>query len=103
MAGSIGSDPLLRGVSTKITGADDGVVLRLRLPGGAEAIIAKNRFADVLRLSDVVVGMAGTANEQAIGLGIPLVTAPSRGVQGERFVRMKMQFFGESAVAVPRD
>ena len=81
----------------------DDVVLRLAGPGRMEALIAKGRFADVLRMSDVVVGMAGTANEQAIGLGIPLVTAPSAGVQGERYVKMKMEFFGDSAVAVPRD
>jgi len=81
----------------------EGVVMRLRDNAGAEVVVAKNRFADVLRLSDVVVGMAGTANEQAVGLGIPLVTAPSSGVQGERYVRMKMAYFGESAIAVPRD
>jgi uncharacterized protein (TIGR03492 family) len=103
MAAAITGDPLLGETTPEISGATDGVVLRVRLPGGAEAIVAKNRFADSLRLSDIVVGMAGTANEQAIGLGIPLVTAPSRGVQGERFVRMKMQFFGDSAVAVARD
>lgn len=103
MAAIIGTESALPGISPEVTGTDDGVVLRVRLPGGAEAIVAKNRFADALRLADVVVGMAGTANEQAIGLGIPLVTAPSRGVQGERFVRMKMQFFGDSAVAVARD
>lgn len=81
----------------------EGVVMRLAGAAGVEAVIAKGRFADVLRMSDIVVGMAGTANEQAIGLGIPLVTAPTSGVQGERYVKMKMEFFGEAAVAVPRD
>jgi uncharacterized protein (TIGR03492 family) len=81
----------------------EGVVLRLAGPAGMETVIAKGRFADVLHMSDIVVGMAGTANEQAIGLGIPLVTAPSSGVQGEQYVKMKMKFFGESAVAVARD
>ena len=79
------------------------VVLRLRAANGAEVLVAKGRFNDVLDMAKVVVGMAGTANEQAVGLGKPLVTAPSSGVQGPSFVRMKMQFFGESAVAVPRD
>ncbi len=79
------------------------VVMRLTARNGAQVLVAKDRFADVLQISDVVVGMAGTANEQAVGLGKPLVTAPSSGVQGPAFVRMKMQFFGESAVAVPRD
>lgn len=88
---------------TELSAAAEGVAMRLAGPGGVEAVIARGRFADVLQMSDVVVGMAGTANEQAIGLGIPLVTAPSSGVQGERYVKMKMEFFGESAVAVPRD
>lgn len=88
---------------TELSAEKEGVVLRLSGPGSVEAVVAKGRFADVLHMSDVVVGMAGTANEQAIGLGIPLVTAPSSGVQGERYVKMKMEFFGESAVAVPRD
>jgi uncharacterized protein (TIGR03492 family) len=81
----------------------EGVVLRLEHPAGMQALVAKGRFADVLRLSRVVVGMAGTANEQAIGLGIPLVAVPSSGVQGERYVRMKMEYFGEAALLAPRE
>jgi uncharacterized protein (TIGR03492 family) len=77
--------------------------MRLEHPAGMQVLVAKGRFADVLRLSRVVVGMAGTANEQAIGLGIPLVAVPSSGVQGERYVRMKMAYFGEAAVRAPRD
>jgi uncharacterized protein (TIGR03492 family) len=88
---------------TELSNQAEGVVVRLAGPAGMEAVIAKGRFADILHMSDVVVGMAGTANEQAIGLGIPLVTAPSSGVQGEQYVRMKMEFFGEAAVAVRRD
>ena len=76
--------------------------MRLDHPAGMRVLVAKGRFADVLRLSRVVVGMAGTANEQAVGLGIPLVAVPSSGVQGERYVRMKMEYFGEAAVLAPR-
>jgi uncharacterized protein (TIGR03492 family) len=93
----------LVGTSSAVSGASDGVVLTAALPGGAHAVVAKGRFADILQMADIAVGMAGTANEQAVGLGIPLVAVPSRGVQGERFVRMKMQFFGEAAVSVPLD
>ena len=88
---------------TELSNRPDGAVLRLAGPSGMETVITKGRFADILHMSDIVVGMAGTANEQAIGLGIPLVTAPSSGVQGDQYVKMKMKFFGESAVAVRRE
>lgn len=80
-----------------------GTVMEVDGPGGARALVTKGRFADVLRLSRLVVSMAGTASEQAVGLGKPLIQVPSSGVQGERYVKMKMEYFGESALAVPRD
>lgn len=80
-----------------------GLVLRLRHAGGAGAWIVRDRLADVLRRCTVVVGLAGTANEQAVGLGKPLVTFPTSGVQGREYVRMKADYFGESAIAVPPD
>ena len=80
-----------------------GVAMRMVDPHGVEVLVAKDRFADVLNLSSVVVGMAGTANEQAIGLGIPLVAVPSAGVQGENYVKMKAAYFGEAAETVPRE
>ena len=88
---------------TELSNRSEGAVLRLAGPAGMETVIAKGRFADILHMSDIVVGMAGTANEQAVGLGIPLVTAPSSGVQGDQYVKMKMKYFGESAVSVRRD
>ncbi len=97
-------DPRLQGWSTTFAepGRADGVVARLAGPLGAEAIIAKRRFADALRGAAAAVGMAGTANEQAIGLGVPLIAVPSAGAQGERYVRMKMKYFGASAISTPR-
>ena len=47
--------------------------------------------------------MAGTANEQASGLGLPLITAAGAGNQGEAYLRMKMRYFGNAAIATPRD
>jgi uncharacterized protein (TIGR03492 family) len=38
-------------------------------------------FADILHQCAVVVGMAGTAVEQAVGLGKPVVQIPGRGPQ----------------------
>lgn len=60
----------------------------------------KGKLADVLDQSTIVVGVAGTANEQAVGLGKPLITYPTQGVMGPRYVNMKMQFFGPSALKV---
>lgn len=102
-ASTFGRDTRLAGWRVAPAGAREGVVMRLEHPAGMQVLVAKGRFPDVLRLSRVVVGMAGTANEQAIGLGIPLVTVPSSGVQGERYVRMKMEYFGEAAVLAPRE
>jgi uncharacterized protein (TIGR03492 family) len=78
----------------------DGVTMRFAHPRGFPAWLVKNRFADVLRRSTLVVGVAGTANEQAVGLGKPLITFPTRGPMGPCYVSMKMQFFGESALQV---
>ena len=80
-----------------------GIVLRLGDPHGVEVIVIKGAFPDVLHASSLVIGMAGTANEQAIGLGIPLITVPSAGVQGDNYVKMKGVYFGEAALSVPRD
>jgi uncharacterized protein (TIGR03492 family) len=77
-----------------------GIVLKLTHPPGGEAWFVKGHFADVLRRSSVVVGTAGTANEQAVGLGKPLITFPTEGVMGKRYVKMKMQFFGPAAIEV---
>ncbi|BBA78751.1 hypothetical protein RGRSB_0126 [cyanobacterium endosymbiont of Rhopalodia gibberula] len=40
-----------------------------------------NAFADILQHCDLVVGMAGTAVEQAVGLGKPIVQLPGYGPQ----------------------
>jgi uncharacterized protein (TIGR03492 family) len=76
------------------------IILKVVHEKGFCALFIKNRFADVLRYSTIVVGVAGMANEQAVGLGKPLITFPTRGVMGKQYVRMKMQFFGPSALEV---
>lgn len=80
--------------------AADGIVRRLARDATTRALVvrAPGAFADALRRSTLVIGMAGTANEQAVGLGRPLVVVPAAGGQGQAFVRMKMRYFGESAV-----
>ncbi len=77
--------------------------LRLTHPAGAQAIVATDRFADILHAATLALGMAGTANEQAVGLGLPLIAVPGSGNQGEAFARMKQRYFGPAALPAPRD
>jgi uncharacterized protein (TIGR03492 family) len=63
----------------------------------------RSAFANALHRANVVLGAAGTANEQAIGLEKPLAVFPTEGPQGEAYVRMKMRFFGPAAVVAPRE
>ena len=80
--------------------ASRGLDLRLRHTSGVEAWIIQRHLADMLRRATLVVGLAGTANEQAVGLGKPLITLPTTGVQWKNYVNMKMEYFGESVLAV---
>ncbi len=75
----------------------------LRHMNGATAVVLKCRFADALCSADIAVGMAGTANEQAVGLGLPLIAVPGSGNQGAAFQRMKARYFGKSAINVTHD
>jgi uncharacterized protein (TIGR03492 family) len=77
-----------------------GLVLRLGHASGVEAWLVKHHLADVLRRAALVVGLAGTANEQAVGLGKPLITFATSGVQGREYVRMKAEYFGDAALEV---
>ncbi|MGB3513926.1 MAG: lipid-A-disaccharide synthase-related protein [Microcoleaceae cyanobacterium] len=44
-----------------------------------EVICYEDAFADILQQSNLVIGMAGTAIEQAVGLGKPIITIPGEG------------------------
>jgi uncharacterized protein (TIGR03492 family) len=56
-------------------------------------------FADAAARASVVIGMAGTANEQAAGLGKPVVVFPGAGAQfGPEFLRVQHLLLGEALV-----
>ena len=58
-------------------------------------------FADILHQCDLVVGMAGTAVEQAVGLGKPVVQIPGPGPQFTYlFAEAQMRLLGESVITV---
>jgi uncharacterized protein (TIGR03492 family) len=103
LARALARDPRARGWRCEPPERPDGargVALRLRDAGGVQAWVVAGRLADVLRRAALVVGLAGTANEQAVGLGKPLVTFPTGGVPGRAYVRMKAELLGEAALTL---
>jgi uncharacterized protein (TIGR03492 family) len=58
-------------------------------------------FADILDQCDLVVGMAGTAIEQAVGLGKPVIQIPSAGPQFiYKFAEAQMRLLGLSVQTI---
>lgn len=58
-----------------------------------------NGFADLLQRADLALGLAGTANEQAAGLGKPVVSFPRPGVQyTRRFAERQKRLLGDALV-----
>lgn len=47
--------------------------------GNLELKLIKNKFGDVIKRANIVIGQAGTGNEQAAGLGKPVVAFDSEG------------------------
>lgn len=62
----------------------------------------RGRFRDVVESSRVVLGTAGTANEQAAGLGRPVVAVPGRRLQfTPSFARMQQRLLGGALYLAP--
>jgi uncharacterized protein (TIGR03492 family) len=60
-----------------------------------------NAFADILQASSLVLGMAGTAVEQAVGLGKPVVQTPGKGPQFTyRFAEAQMRLLGLNVLTI---
>lgn len=83
----------------------EGARCGLRLASGEREIAAvQGRFGGILRRADVVVGLAGTGNEQAAGLGRPVVAFPGRGMQfTRRFAEAQKRLLGEAVSLVARE
>ncbi len=61
-------------------------------------------FADILERSTIVVGMAGTAIEQAVGLGKPVIQIPSKGPQFTySFAEAQMRLLGPSVQTIGKE
>jgi uncharacterized protein (TIGR03492 family) len=49
--------------------------------GQSHLLLVKQAFSDALHLADVAIAMAGTATEQCVGFGKPVITFPGQGPQ----------------------
>ncbi len=64
---------------------------------GLKVMCYSDSFADILNAADLVLGMAGTANEQAVGLGKPVITIPGNGPAFTyRFAEAQLRLLGSS-------
>ncbi len=62
----------------------------------------KGYFGDLLKASDIIVGMAGTGNEQAVGYGRPVVAFPGEGPQfTEKFLAVQKKLLGDAVCRMP--
>lgn len=63
-----------------------------------------NDFRKVLSRSTVIIGLSGTGNEQAAGLGRPVIAFPGRGAQyNRRFASGQKELLGGALMLLPRN
>jgi len=61
-------------------------------------------FEDVIYGSEIIIGLSGTGNEQAAGIGRPVISFPGRGFQyNARFARAQKELLGEALSLMPRE
>lgn len=97
------------GITASPTGAESGVVAigggSGQSSGALSAAVVLGAFGDMLRASEIVLGQAGTGNEQAVGLGKPVVSAAdSRPGMPNRvgWYRMRQQrLLGDALLVLP--
>ncbi|CAN5827393.1 lipid-A-disaccharide synthase-related protein [soil metagenome] len=83
-------------------GDGDGV-LEVWSRGGAIVWWVRGRFADVLATADAVIGTSGTAQEQAAGRGLPVVSFPVVPAYSEAFLANQRRLLGDALRVVPND
>jgi uncharacterized protein (TIGR03492 family) len=68
-----------------------------------EVLCYSDAFADILQQSSLVIGMTGTAVEQAVGLGKPVIAVPGNGPAFTyRFAEAQHRLLGNSLLVVGR-
>ncbi|MFU8888475.1 MAG: lipid-A-disaccharide synthase-related protein [Trueperaceae bacterium] len=70
---------------------------------GVRVAWVSGRFQDVLATADAVLGATGTAQEQAVGLGLPVVTFPLWPAPGPAFLANQARLLGPSLEVVTRE
>jgi len=93
------------GIAIAATGAATGIVAAGRHPS-MEVIVVRGGLSAALRASEIVLGQAGTGNEQAAGLGKPVLAAaePGESPQSVGWYRMRQQkLLGDALLVVPAD
>jgi uncharacterized protein (TIGR03492 family) len=107
IAPSIGTQAILAaseraGLPLTPTAARSGIIAR----GAAEnleVIAVSGAFGDLVRASQLVIGQAGTGNEQAAGLGRPVI-AWTHGTGDSGWYRMRQQrLLGDALLVLPDD
>ena len=77
---------------------------RTALYGTARVPILRHAFAALLHTSQAALGTAGTANEQAVGLGKPTVAFPTNGPQFTgSFARAQKRLLGDGLILTAND
>ncbi|ASC73765.1 Putative Glycosyltransferases protein [Halomicronema hongdechloris C2206] len=75
----------------------------LHRANGLRVMCYRDAFADILHHCDLVIGMAGTAVEQAVGLGKPVIQIIGPGPQFTYpFAEAQMRLLGPSVITVGR-
>jgi len=81
-----------------------GIIALLVYPEETKVKVILGRFGDVLNCSQVIIGLAGTGNEQAAGLGKPIVTFwRNNSLRPKEFVLRQKILLGEVLVIVKKD
>jgi uncharacterized protein (TIGR03492 family) len=72
---------------------------KVAVKGETRVILLRHAFVACLQQARVVLGTAGTANEQATGLGIPVISFPTHGPQfTELFARAQKRLLGDAVM-----
>ena len=83
---------------------ESGLIAYLVSPQGPIIKIISGKFGDLLNRSQVIIGLSGMGNEQAVGLGKPVVSFPGRGPQvTEKFLRIQRTLLGGAIYIVDRN
>ena len=76
----------------------------LSRPGTVPITVRRDAFQSVLQHSDLIIGMAGTAIEQAVGLARPALQLPGKGPQfTARFAEAQRRLLGPTVFCAPGD